>query len=110
MRKPANYAGTSGGMPGMSILWPSVRMENISFHPGLTRMRRTRSRHGALCKMQADFTKTLAFSGNGKILSVTDLANIDVIDLSNGEIREVDQFDMGHIIDLNHNGWRIVDF
>src|SRR5262249_42089185 len=55
-------------------------------------------------KMQADFTKTLAFSGNGKILSVTDLANIDVVDLSDGEIREVDQFDMGHIIDLNHNG------
>jgi len=54
--------------------------------------------------MKADFTKTLAFSGNGKILAATDLANIDVINLNDGEIREIDEFDLGDIIDLNHNG------
>jgi WD40 repeat protein len=55
-------------------------------------------------KMKADFTKTLAFSGNSKILAATDLANIDVINLSDGEMREVDEFVMGHTIGLNHNG------
>jgi WD40 repeat protein len=55
-------------------------------------------------KMKADFTKTLAFSGNGKILAATDLSNIDVINLSDGEMREVNELNMGHTIDLNHDG------
>jgi WD40 repeat protein len=54
--------------------------------------------------MKADFTKTLVFSGNGKILAATDLANIDVINLSDGEMREVKELNLGHTIDLNHDG------
>lgn len=55
-------------------------------------------------KMKADFTKTLAFSGNSKILAATDSSNIDVINLSDGEIREVKGVNLGHTIDLSHDG------
>jgi WD40 repeat protein len=55
-------------------------------------------------KMKVDFTKTLAFSGNGKIFAATDLADIDVINVSDGEIREVKGFNLGHTIDLSHDG------
>src|SRR5215813_7485476 len=55
-------------------------------------------------KMAVDFTDTMMFSGNGKVLSASDSAHIKVINLNDGEIREVDEFDIGHTIALNHNG------
>jgi WD40 repeat protein len=55
-------------------------------------------------KMAVDYTDTMVFSGNGKVLSASDSAHIKVISLNDGEIREVDEFNIGHTIDLNHNG------
>ncbi len=54
--------------------------------------------------MAVDYTGAMVFSGNGKVLSASDSAHINVINLNDGEIREVDQFNIGHTIDLNHNG------
>jgi hypothetical protein len=55
-------------------------------------------------KMVVDFTETMVFSGNGKALSASDSAHIKVSNLNDEEIREVDEFNIGHTIDLNHNG------
>jgi WD40 repeat protein len=55
-------------------------------------------------KMEVEFTDTMVFSGNGKILSASDSAHIKVINLNDGKIREVDEFNIGHTIDLNQNG------
>jgi WD40 repeat protein len=57
-----------------------------------------------LVKMEVDFTETMTFSGNGGVLSAADSAHIKVINLSDGEFKEVGQFNIGHTIDLNHNG------
>jgi WD40 repeat protein len=53
-------------------------------------------------KMEVDFTETMAFSGNGKVLSANDSGHSKVINLNDGEIREVDEFHIGQTIDL----WR----
>src|SRR5262245_36683 len=55
-------------------------------------------------KMEVDFTETMSFSANGGVLSASDSAHIKVINLNDGEIREIDEFYLGHTIDLNHNG------
>jgi WD40 repeat protein len=55
-------------------------------------------------KMAVDYTDTMVFSGNGKVLSASDSAHIKMIDLNYGEIREVDEFHMGFTMDLSHNG------
>jgi WD40 repeat protein len=57
-----------------------------------------------IVKMAVDFTETMAFSGNGGVLSAADSGHIKVINLSDGEFKEVGQFNIGHTIDLNHNG------
>jgi WD40 repeat protein len=55
-------------------------------------------------KMEVDFTETMAFSGNGKVLAANDSGHTNVINLNEGEIREVAEFHIGLTMDLNHNG------
>jgi WD40 repeat protein len=55
-------------------------------------------------KMEVDFTETMTFSGNGKVLAANDSGHSKVINLNGGKIREVDEFHIGLTMDLNHNG------
>jgi WD40 repeat protein len=54
--------------------------------------------------MSVDFTETLAFSGDGRVLAANDSGEFRVFGLPRGAIKQVDEFNLGHTVDLNHDG------